>query len=192
MATFTARGQSLFAGVREAATSSYYLPVAVLSYGWLAKGHPDPEGVLLQKLLPALKAMEKEGVIIGIVWDFVSLPQRGYTTGYDPERDDRTEYERKRFVRGLSAVNIWYRSAYVTTLVCDFDEIYAGAENPNPIDKRGGAYSRRAWAGCRRPTTATSISACCPRAPRAYGGSTSPTSAGRPASRRCPGSSSRR
>ena len=100
--------------LREAAKYRNYLPVAVLSYGWLAKGHPDPEGVLLQKLLPALKAMEKEGVIIGIVWDFVSLPQRGYTTGYDPERDDRTEYERKRFVRGLSAVNMWYRSAYVT------------------------------------------------------------------------------
>ena len=71
--------------LREAARSPGYLPVAMLSYGWLAKGHPDPEGGLLQKLLPALKAMEKEGVIIGIVWDFVSLPQRGYTTGYDPE-----------------------------------------------------------------------------------------------------------
>ena len=32
---------------------------------------------------------------------FMSLPQRGHTTGYDPDVDDRTPYQRTRFDKGL-------------------------------------------------------------------------------------------
>ena len=38
---------------------------------------------------------------------FMSLPQRGYTTSYDKDKDDRSEYERLRFNMGLKGINIW-------------------------------------------------------------------------------------
>ena len=53
----------------------------------------------------------------GIVWDFLSLPQRGYTTGYVPDEldgkgkllksnDDRTEQQLERFRSGLGNINV--------------------------------------------------------------------------------------
>ena len=105
------------------------LPVAVLSYGWAAKRHPDPTGALLRRLRPVLEAMAdccERGVYgnlsdkpaaWGIVWDFLSLPQRGYTTTYVPDvldadgmvimsKDDRTPYELVRFGKGLKSINV--------------------------------------------------------------------------------------
>ena len=41
----------------------------------------------------------------GVLIDFMSLPQRGYTSGYDASRDDRSRYEIARFGRGLTAIN---------------------------------------------------------------------------------------
>ena len=38
-------------------TMKLKLPVAVLSYGWAAKRHPDPTGALLRRLKPVLEAM---------------------------------------------------------------------------------------------------------------------------------------
>ena len=77
----------------------------------------------------------------------MSLPQRGYTTGYVPDvlgpdgtvgqnKDDRTLYQRMRFVKGLGKVNIWYGHTNVYTLVCDFP-MPASAEKPTPMDERG-------------------------------------------------------
>ena len=37
----------------------------------------------------------------------MSLPQRGYTTGYDEKVEDRTQYELLRFGNGLGSINIW-------------------------------------------------------------------------------------
>ena len=53
----------------------------------------------------------------GIVWDYMSLPQRGRTTGYDKDKDDRTPYELARFMKGLKSINQWYGHRFVTTLV---------------------------------------------------------------------------
>ena len=77
----------------------------------------------------------------------MSLPQRGYTSGYVPDElgpdgqviksnDDRSPYQLKRFARGLGSINVWYGSMYTFTLVCDW-EMPQGAENAAPIDKRG-------------------------------------------------------
>ena len=113
----------------RASTMSLMLPVAVLSYGWSGRRHPDESGAQLQALVPALQAMVRscaEGVDPGydpdakpkrwgVVWDFMSLPQRGYTTGYvedvmgaDGEKiednDDRTPYERAKFGKGLKGI----------------------------------------------------------------------------------------
>ena len=124
------------------------LPVAVLSYGWAAKHHPDPTGEQLRRMLPALRSMKNSkgdysGVPTwGLVWDFMSLPQRGYTTKYDADHEDRTDYQLKRFGKGLKHINVWYGHAYVTTLVCDWP-MPAGAQNPHPIDVRGWCVFER-------------------------------------------------
>ena len=124
------------------------LPVAVLSYGWAAKHHPDPTGEQLRRMLPALRSMKNfkdpdNGVPTwGLVWDFMSLPQRGYTTKYDADHEDRTDYQLKRFIKGLKQINVWYGHAYVTTLVCDWP-MPAGAQNPHPIDVRGWCVFER-------------------------------------------------
>ena len=124
------------------------LPVAVLSYGWAAKHHPDPTGEQLRRMLPALRSMKNfkdpdNGVPTwGLVWDFMSLPQRGYTTKYDADHEDRTDYQLKRFGKGLKHINVWYGHAYVTTLVCDWP-MPAGAQNPHPIDVRGWCVFER-------------------------------------------------
>ena len=36
----------------------------------------------------------------------MSFPQRGCTTAYDPERDDRTPYQQARFKKGLMGINV--------------------------------------------------------------------------------------
>ena len=123
------------------------LPVAVLSYGWAAKHHPDPTGEQLRRMLPALRSMKNfkgmDGVPTwGLVWDFMSLPQRGYTTKYDADHEDRTDYQLKRFGKGLKHINVWYGHHHVTTLVCDWP-MPAGAQNPHPIDVRGWCVFER-------------------------------------------------
>ena len=121
------------------------LPVAVLSYGWAAKHHPDPTGEQLRRMLPALRSLKNfKGAVPtwGLVWDFMSLPQRGYTTKYDADHEDRTDYQLKRFIKGLKHINVWYGHAYVTTLVCDWP-MPAGAQNPHPIDVRGWCVFER-------------------------------------------------
>ena len=128
-------------------TYAYGLPVAVLSYGWAAKHHPDPTGEQLRRMLPALRSMKnfkrKGGVPTwGLVWDFMSLPQRGYTTKYDADHEDRTDYQLKRFGKGLKHINVWYGHEHVTTLVCDWP-MPAGAQNPHPIDVRGWCVFER-------------------------------------------------
>jgi len=117
------------------------LPVAVLSYGWEGRRHPDPNGALLRRLRPVLEAMvhscehgpdqnkkdpDMKPAAWGILWDFMSLPQRGYTTRYvDDERDadgnlirshdDRTPYQLARFGKGLKGINVWYGAQFTTT-----------------------------------------------------------------------------
>ena len=129
------------------------LPVAVLSYGWAAKHHPDPTGEQLRRMLPALRSMKNfknpededaAGKVPtwGLVWDFMSLPQRGYTTKYDADHEDRTDYQLKRFGKGLKHINVWYGHERVTTLVCDWP-MPAGAQNPHPIDVRGWCVFER-------------------------------------------------
>ena len=138
----------------ELRQSQQLLPVAVLSYGWASKGHPDPTGAQLKSLVPALRSMVKwcsDGCALrfGIVWDFMSLPQRGYTTGYDAARDDRTPYQLQRFGKGLRSVNVWYGAVYTTTLVCDWP-MPDGAENAAPIDRRGWCIFERRLSSVRK------------------------------------------
>jgi hypothetical protein len=132
-------------------------------------GSPDPTGEQLQRLVPLLRTMvesctkglaeygsfaEQKPRVWGIVWDFMSLPQRGYTSGYVPDEmgpdgkvsksnDDRSPYQLARFGKGLGRVNVWYGAPKVTTLVLD-TPMPAAAENPAPVDRRGWCIFERA------------------------------------------------
>ena len=141
------------------------LPVAVLSYGWAAADEPDPTGALLRQLVPVLERMVhscEHGVngdgrgnkpaAWGIVWDYMSLPQRGRTTGYDKDKDDRTPYELARFMKGLKSINVWYAHEYVTTLVCDW-LMPEGALNSAPIERRGWCIFERRLSSVRKYST---------------------------------------
>ena len=91
-------------------------------------GSPDPTGEQMQRLVPLLRTMvesctkgiadgdgeNQKARVWGVVIDFMSLPQRGYTSGYVPDEmgpdgkviksnDDRTPYQLARFGGGLSA-----------------------------------------------------------------------------------------
>ena len=138
------------------------LPVAVLSYGWADKGHPDPTGALLRRLIPVLEVMagsctrgrakgspDQKPAAWGIVWDFMSLPQRGYTAGYDAGADDRTPYQLARFLAGLTGINVWYGAKYTTTLVCDWP-MPEGAVNAAPIEARGWCIFERRLSSVRK------------------------------------------
>ena len=78
-----------------------------------AQGHPDRKGKTLQRLVPVLKAIVADcdrriygfPPTWGIVWDFMALPQRGYTTGYDPAQDDRTPEQLALFGKGIRTIN---------------------------------------------------------------------------------------
>ena len=147
-------------------TTMGVLPVAVTSYGWASRVHPDPGGDQLQGLVPVLRTMVEsctKGIrsdlsdqrprVWGIVWDFMSLPQCGYTTG-DKSKDDRTPYQLARFRKGLSSVNVWYSHWKITTLVLDMP-MPAGSENSAPVEKRGWCIFER------RLSSIIKTSACC-------------------------------
>ena len=123
-------------------TMDFGLPVAVLSYGWAAKGQPDPKGAQLRSLVPVLEAIVSEcakgdwGVETwGVVWDFLSLPQRGYTTGFGPT-DDRSPEQLARFGEGLKKINVWYGARFTHVLVLNLP-LPADAENRRPVGERG-------------------------------------------------------
>ena len=143
-------------------TMELKLPIAVLSYGWASRGHCDPDGALLRRLKPVLQRMvhccqhgvdsmspDERPAAWGIIWDFLSLPQRGYTTGYNAARDDRSPYQLARFSQGLGSINVPYAAIYVTTLVCDWP-MPKGAENAAPIEQRGWCIFERALSSVRK------------------------------------------
>jgi hypothetical protein len=55
--------------------------LAALSYGWLTKGRPDPDGALLAIVRRHLEAHVEE--CAGLFWDFASLPQKPRTAAED-------------------------------------------------------------------------------------------------------------
>ena len=118
-----------------------------------SRSHPDPTGEQLRRLVPLLKAIvaecDKTGPHFswGILWDFMSLPQRGRTTGFvedvrDAEgemiqsNDDRTPAQLERFIHGLGKINVWYGAQYTHTLVLN-TPMPDGAENAAPYERRG-------------------------------------------------------
>ena len=87
------------------AADFHELPVLVLSYPWLDFWHPDRLGAQLRGLLKLFKAYleflrEEHGphCTVGLMMDFLCLPQKPFTT----------DAERARFGESLRSINEWY------------------------------------------------------------------------------------
>jgi hypothetical protein len=89
------------------------LGVLVLSYPWLDWFHPDRLGAQLRRLLPFLKAMLAEAkedsphCTVGVMVDFLCLPQKPFAT----------EEDGARFDVSLTAINAWYFHKHTITLL---------------------------------------------------------------------------
>ena len=95
----------------------YVVPrVVALSYRWLTPEHPDPDGVQLKQARQFLSkllgfaasldvnfkdAVDVKDVDVGVLWDFMSLPQQPRVT----------EDLKEQFSEGLSIINRLYGSS---------------------------------------------------------------------------------
>ena len=120
------------------AVFSGQLPVLVLSYPWLDKGHPDRMGETLRRVAPVLRAWlayvtarSSEHCTIGVLWDYTSLPQRPY--------DD--DGQQARFKRGLTSIDKWYSHPNTVTLrVTNALPTGAVYTNVRPYERRGWCF----------------------------------------------------
>lgn len=77
----------------------------------------------------------------GILWDFASLPQRGYTSTPGAyvdcgDQDDRTPEQLTRFKDGLCKINVWYSHAAIWTLILN-TPLPPSAVNTRLYEQRG-------------------------------------------------------
>mmetsp|Transcript_51859 Transcript_51859/g.162575 ORF Transcript_51859/g.162575 Transcript_51859/m.162575 type:complete len:397 (+) Transcript_51859:176-1366(+) len=118
--------------------------VLALSYRWLTKEHPDPDGVQLGKVLGFLdemvlavfrsreEAATRAELDIGILWDYMSLPQH-----------PRSATEQDLFLRGLKAINRLYGSTERTLTLQLIDD----PDGSHPYHKSGWCRFEEAVAG---------------------------------------------
>lgn len=112
------------------------LPVLVISYPWLSKEHPDPQGLQLQRISPILEAMVTEArecagqhCTVGVMLDYCSLPQL-----------PRTEAEQEKFVKGLNTMHKWYAHPFTHVLLMAGPLPPGSHSNSVPYMSRGWCY----------------------------------------------------
>lgn len=110
------------------------LAVLCLSYAWLDREHPDRMGETLRRVRPILSAMlsavKDPCGTVGVMWDYMSLPQAPRS----PEEDDR-------FRRGLRQMNSWYMHPFTHVLLMSSALPRSVAyTNTRPWDRRGWCF----------------------------------------------------
>ena len=100
--------------------------LSMLSYGWLSKDHPDPEGFHLAIVQQYYRRLGSD-VPEGLFWDFASLPQI---------RKDSTAAEIALRTRGLHVMHYLYGS--VKTIVLKLTRM--PIETLRPYDDRGWCF----------------------------------------------------
>jgi len=129
--------------------------LVILSYPWLTKAHPDPQGFHFHTLALYLRVHQKHFMSlikppeecfkdVGVFWDFASLtqPKAGAS--------ERTAQEQQLFARGMKTVEYLYGSAM--TIVVQLKLMpFAAFENMNrtPYENRGWCYFEEYLAGLR-------------------------------------------
>jgi len=111
--------------------------LVILSYGWLAKHHPDPECFHLKRFARLLREFKRHvsefGVHeIAVVVDFCSLWQGGGGDG----GDCRTPEQHAQFKRGLDQFNLLYLHTHTTAV--KLESVPSG--EPRSYDARGWTF----------------------------------------------------
>ena len=83
--------------------------IFVLSYAWLTKHHPDPDGDHLRRVVAYFRGLRADGCLperAGLFWDFGSLPQK-----------PRTAKETAQFKRAISIMADLYAAPLSTVVI---------------------------------------------------------------------------
>uniref|UniRef100_A0A0G4FAP3 Uncharacterized protein n=1 Tax=Chromera velia CCMP2878 TaxID=1169474 RepID=A0A0G4FAP3_9ALVE len=120
--------------------------LVAVSYPWLAKEHPDPDGFRLQSVVEQLDqywwGREDSPVGVFVFWDFLSLFQH-------PPGGQRTSEQNTLFKQGLSKMDLIYSSPH--THVIRSTSVPAGSINPTPYFKRGWCWFETAVTAFKPP-----------------------------------------
>jgi len=113
--------------------------VLSISYSWLTRPHPDPEGYHLQKFAPLLKHFARQKRIgtenLAVFIDWCSVPQR-----------PMNQQDLAIFQRGLKFCDIWYAHSLT--------EVWMLTDTPQgitPYEDRGWTKFERALASLSKP-----------------------------------------
>jgi len=122
--------------------------MVVISYGWLTKEHPDPQGFHMRSLRIYLSLHRSSPqTTVGVFWDFASLPQKD-ASGMLSEED------KSIFKAGLKGINILYGGQMNTVIQLTqmpvAKDITSGDKHPNSTP-----YSDRGW--CFFEATTSSV-----------------------------------
>ena len=85
--------------------------VLALSYRWLTRLHPEPNGTTLATIRRYLLANKRSTAGCGLFWDYASLPQRG------ANGEERSPEDTAIFKRGLKVMGFFYASIFGTAVV---------------------------------------------------------------------------
>uniref|UniRef100_A0A0K6SB05 Uncharacterized protein n=1 Tax=Chromera velia CCMP2878 TaxID=1169474 RepID=A0A0K6SB05_9ALVE len=107
--------------------------LVAVSYPWLSREHPDPEGFRLRSVVEQLDQYwwAQEGSLVSayVFWDFLSLYQH-------PPGSKRTSEQDALFKAGLSKMDVIYSSPH-THVIRSTD---VPSANPTPYSDRGWCY----------------------------------------------------
>lgn len=103
--------------------------VVALSYCWITPEHPDPEGWHIERVRAFLHQNPKINAM-GLFMDFVSLPQKD-SDGL------RSEDDKQKFEKGLSAMSKVYASPRITVLQHKKLPLLADGTDPRRYDRSG-------------------------------------------------------
>uniref|UniRef100_A0A0G4H230 Uncharacterized protein n=1 Tax=Chromera velia CCMP2878 TaxID=1169474 RepID=A0A0G4H230_9ALVE len=120
--------------------------LVAVSYPWLSKEHPDPDGFRLRSVLEQLDkhwwAQEGSPVTAFVFWDYLSLFQH-------PPDSRRTAAEDVLFKEGLSKMDLIYSSPH--THVIRSTAVPESASNPTPYIERGWCWFESAVTAFKPP-----------------------------------------
>jgi hypothetical protein len=124
--------------------------LVVISYGWLSARHPDPAGFhmkTVKKYLRMHMSYHKDALgsstLVGIFWDYASLPQDG-------DCITKTPQEKAIFNLGVSAVSELYGNS--NTIVVQLTRMPQGADGGGlaPFADRGWCWFEATVASIRK------------------------------------------
>lgn len=110
--------------------------VFAVTHPWLARWHPDPNGIQIETLRAKLGKLKKQLMLDQndvVFFDYLCLPQVG-----SGGKDDRTAEEKQRFRAALSG-DLMGR-VYLTARVIVIDEVPGNAESSTPYLNRGWCF----------------------------------------------------